>query len=326
MTQSEFSIIDQFFNQRQVERNDVVIGIGDDAAITTVPDGMQLVTTVDTLVDQVHFPAETSAENIGHKSLAVSLSDLAAMGAEPAWATLAITMPEINDTWLREFCDGFFALAQRYNVQLIGGDTTQGPLSVTVQLMGIVPEGKALTRQGTKPGDAIFVSGVIGDAALGLALQQGRVSLPDSTSENVNYFLNKLNKPEPRNSLGQALRGIATAAIDISDGLLADLNHILIASHVGATLNWDQIPLSSKMQIISVTQNIRQFVLRGGDDYEMCFTVPPNNRDNVCALAQQLGIAVSEIGKIEGKDGLRMTDKGATHIIRTDGFEHFQNS
>jgi len=324
MTQSEFSIIDRFFKQRQVDRHDVLLGIGDDAAVTSIPFGTQLVTTVDTLVNKVHFPAETSANHIGHKSLAVNLSDLAAMGADPAWATLAITMPEINEPWISDFCEGFFALARRHNVQLIGGDTTQGPLSITVQLMGTVPAGKAITRQGARPGDVIFVSGFIGDAALGLALYQDRFNFTEYKPGNKDYFINKLNRPEPRNSLGTMLRGIATAAIDISDGLAADLNHILAASQVGATIDWKRIPLSNEMRLLSESQDIKQYVLQGGDDYELCFTVPKNYRSEVQSMAQTLGIAVSEIGNIEGNNGLRMLDNGATQSICIGGFEHFR--
>ena len=323
VTQSEFSIIDHFFKQGSVKRDDVALGIGDDGAVTNIASGMQLVSAVDTLVSKIHFPGEARPYDIGYKSLAVNLSDLAAMGAEPAWATLAITMPEADENWLQQFCDGFFNLAKEVHVQLIGGDTTQGPLTVTVQVMGVIPEGKALTRGGAKKGDCIFVSGTLGDAALGLAIYQQEQIGAEIAEGQKTILLNKLNLPTPRLALGIALRDIATAAIDVSDGLAADLNHILQASHLGATIDWQQIPLSPGMRAIKNIKRQYDFALGGGDDYELCFTAPADQRHEVQRLAQQLSIMVTEIGAIEETSGLRLLDKGVTSELANIGYQHF---
>jgi len=323
MARSEFSIIEHFFNQHRIKRDDVVLGIGDDAALTRVPPGMNLVTTVDTLVNNIHFPSTTPAMAIGHKVLAVNLSDLAAMGAEPAWATLAITMPDINEMWLRGFCDGFFELAQQFNVQLVGGDTTQGPLCISVQLMGWVPEGKALTRGGAKPGDILYVSGTLGDAAVGLVLQQTPHNMPELNQAERTFFLTKLNEPQPRNLLGLSLRGIASAAIDVSDGLLADLNHVLTSSGVGATIEWQHVPSSEPMCKLAATRDVQSYVLSGGDDYELCFTAPAIYQQQIQQLARQLNVIVTPIGVIESTNGLRMTYNGVTQSMNPLGFEHF---
>ena len=215
MTQSEFSLIDKYFKDRGIFRDDVSLAIGDDAAVTNVPTGFQLITAVDTLVDGVHFPQDSQAIDVGFKALAVNLSDMAAMGAEPSWATLALTMPQVDELWLQQFCDGFFKLANEFNVQLIGGDTTQGPLSVTVQLMGLVPQGEALKRSGANPGDRIFVCGDVGDAALGLQVHQQKLSSLKLTEKQIQTLLSKLHRPVPRVELGMALRNVASSVIDI---------------------------------------------------------------------------------------------------------------
>ncbi|MGD8641168.1 MAG: thiamine-phosphate kinase [Gammaproteobacteria bacterium] len=325
MSETEFSIIDKYFKARALHRDDVVLGIGDDAAITRVPDGFQLVSAVDTLVANVHFPEATTAYDIGYKALAVNLSDMAAMGAEPAWATLALTMPQADEVWLQSFCDGFFTLAEQHNVQLIGGDTTQGPLTLTIQVMGIVPAGQALTRTGAKPGDSIFVSGQLGDAALALRLLQQSSAWDVSASEQE-HLLNRLNRPVPRVSLGFALRGIASAAIDISDGLAADLEHILRASKVGATLHLEQIPVSSILQRQSSISALEAIVLGGGDDYELCFTVPPAKVPQLNQIKQQLNISVTEIGHIGEPQGLHLRHQGKEISIEKGGYRHFQPS
>ncbi|WP_455196819.1 thiamine-phosphate kinase [Kaarinaea lacus] len=323
MTQSEFSLIDQFFKSRGVLRDDVVLGIGDDAAVTTIPAGYQLVTAVDTLVNGVHFPFDSEPFDVGHKALAVNLSDLAAMGAEPAWATLALTLPEADENWLQQFCDGFFQLAKVFNVQLIGGDTTQGPLSVTVQIMGLVPQGKAITRSGAQLGDQIFVSGSLGDAALGLQIHQQTLSTSKLSEQHVTVLRDRLYRPLPRVALGIALRDIASSMIDISDGLAADLTHILKASKVGATITMEQLPVSDSVQTLSKSVDIETSLLRGGDDYELCFTVPENSVTKLQDTTRQLGIKLSNIGVIEARDGLRVLNKDKEMTLSQLGFEHF---
>ncbi len=270
MSESEFEIIRRYFMRQSLKRDDVLTAIGDDAAVLRVPAGQELVVCMDTLVSGVHFPCETAASAIGHKSLAVNLSDLAAMGATPAWATLSLTLPENDSTWIDEFSRAFLALADRYNVQLVGGDTTRGPLSVTVQAHGLVSQGEALMRKGAAPGDRIYVTGTLGDAGLALQLQE---SAPVSLRKKLDY-------PEPRIEAGQLLAGLASAAIDISDGLLADLGHLLEDADAGASLQVDSLP-RSKAFISSLQKSVSQqpsryyeLPLSAGDDYELCFTVP----------------------------------------------------
>lgn len=325
MTQSEFSLIDKYFKDRGIIRDDVTLAIGDDAAITNVPAGYQLITAVDTLVDGVHFPRDSQAFDIGHKALAVNLSDMAAMGAEPAWATLALTMPQVDELWLQQFCDGFFKLAKAFNVQLVGGDTTQGPLSVTVQLMGLVPQGEALKRNGAQPGDRIFVSGTVGDAAVGLHIHQQKLSLPNLTEEQQQTLLTRLHRPVPRVELGIALCNVASSVIDISDGLFADLNHILEASQVGATVHLEQVPISETLQALGNSVDQYAYALGGGDDYELCFTVPETRVEELLKIQQRLTIKVSEIGVVEKNYGLRLLNKGVETEPPIKGFEHFSN-
>ncbi|MCI0504473.1 MAG: thiamine-phosphate kinase, partial [Gammaproteobacteria bacterium] len=286
----------------------------------------QLVTTVDTLVNAVHFPADSEPFDVGYKAMAVNLSDLAAMGAEPSWATLALTMPAVDESWLRQFCDGFFTPAREFNVQLIGGDTTQGPLSVTVQLMGLVPEGKAIKRSGARAGDRIFVSGTVGDAALGLQIHQKKLSPHNLTTQQTQALLERLYRPVPRIELGMALRGIATSMIDISDGLAADLIHILEASRAGATIHVEQAPVSAMLRVLGESIDCTASVLGGGDDYELCFSVAPNQVSELSLLSRQLNINVTEIGVIEEFSGLRILHHGAEIKPERRGFEHFTSS
>lgn len=300
---NEFELIDHFFAQQTQNRSDVMLGIGDDAALLQAPANQLLVTTTDTLISGVHFPIDTSPYDIGYKALAVNLSDLAAMGAEPAWVTLALTLPEANTQWLQEFTRGFFALASRYNVQLVGGDTTRGALSITVQAFGFVPPNRALRRSGAKPGDAIYVTGNLGDA--GFALQQ-----------KMEPFLVRLNRPEPRIETGLALRDIATSAIDISDGLVADLGHILKASGVGASLDVPVLPISSELLAAVGLEKAWQLALTAGDDYELCFTAPPDKPIDCGTL----------IGHIEVATGLRLylSDKKPFKLFEEEeGYRHF---
>ncbi|MGD8936357.1 MAG: thiamine-phosphate kinase, partial [Thiogranum sp.] len=269
MALSEFDIIARFFTRQGAYRDDVVLGVGDDAALLKVPKDRQLVLAVDTLVAGRHFPDDTAAFDIGWKALAVNLSDFAAMGATPAWATLSLTMPAVDKDWLQAFADGFYSLADQYQVALVGGDTTRGPLSVSVQLQGYIEPGKVLRRDAAKPGQALFVSGTLGDAACALhQLQSGAVDA---------FVFERLNRPEPRVALGQLLGGVAAAAIDVSDGLLADLGHILEASRCGATLYPERLPASSALQNLPAGE-VLEYQCNGGDDYELCFSVAPERR------------------------------------------------
>lgn len=313
---SEFDIIERYFS-RSVTRDDVVLGVGDDAALLNVPAGQQLVVAVDTLVAGRHFPDDSAAFDIGWKALAVNLSDLAAMGATPAWATLALTLPAADLDWLREFAEGFYQLADAHQVALVGGDTTRGPLSVTVQVQGHVAAAKALRRDAAAPGDALMVSGSLGDAACALGqLQRGETVAAE--------LLQRLNRPQPRVSLGQALVGMATAAIDVSDGLLADLGHVLAASGCGATLWPERLPTSGALQQLPYEQRLAcQY--HGGDDYELCFTVPAEHYAELQALRQREPLPLTEIGVIEAEPGVRCQFRdGRVERPPQRGFDHFR--
>src|SRR5215472_16941657 len=233
MPLGEFALIDRYFRALGAARGDVAIGVGDDAALLRVPEGAELVAATDTLVGGVHFPPQSTPASIGHRALAVNLSDLAAMGARPAWALLALTLPEADEQWLTEFAAGFGALARAHDVALIGGGTTRGPLTVTVQLLGHVPHGRALTRAGGRPGDVLFVSGSPGDAGAGLAIEQGRLAAP---ADAAPYLRERFLLPAPRVALGERLRGYARACIDVSDGLLGDAGKLASASGSGAEI------------------------------------------------------------------------------------------
>ncbi len=319
MAVSEFDIIERYFTRHTAQRDDVVLGIGDDAALLQVPADRQLVVAVDTLVAGRHFPSRITAFDIGWKALAVNLSDLAAMGASPAWATLSLTMPEADEVWLEGFARGFFQLAERYQVALVGGDTTRGPLSVTVQLHGLVERGKALRRAAARSGQKLFVTGALGDAACALqALQADGKTNPD--------LLQRLNRPEPRVDFGLALAGTGAAAIDISDGLLADLGHILDASQCGATLWVDRLPCSPALESIQDTEALA-WQLYGGDDYELCFSVDAEQAEQLNRLARQQQLPVTAIGVIESQSGIRcMHDDGSLYTPQGTGFDHFRDT
>ncbi len=323
MSSSEFKLIEHYFvRPAHAQRNrGVVLGIGDDAALLSVPAGQELAVSVDTLVAGIHFPEHTAPADIGHKALAVNLSDMAAMGAEPRWATLALTLPEVDAAWLEGFSAGFFALAERYNVTLVGGDTTRGPLSITVQMHGLVPQGQALRRAGARPGDLIYVTGELGDAGLALRSLQGEIRL---SPEYAAYSLARLNRPEPRIAAGLALRGIAHAAIDISDGLAADLGHILTASKVGATLHLERLPLSAGVASAVKKTGDWSLPLSAGDDYELCFTVPVKNESGLHDVLEHFACRSTCIGIIESTPGLRC-ELADGKIVTPDmkGYEHF---
>ncbi len=314
----EFHIIENYFKQKSRVRSDVIMGIGDDAALLKVNKDQLLVFSMDTLVEGVHFSPKINADDIGFKSLAVSLSDLAAMGAEPAWLTLALTMPSIDITWIDKFSEGLFFLANQFNMQLIGGDTTQGPLSITIQAHGFVPSHQALYRHGAKPGDKIYVSGTLGDAGLGLKVVSKKIILPKKAREHA---LRGLNRPVPQVKLGMLLRGSASSAIDISDGFLADLSHILKAAQVGAEIWVSQIPLSSELKKHCPPKEAIKLALTAGDDYELCFTVPPQEESYLLDKLKKEKMTCYCVGEI--KENLDLHLLGYSDRLSEYGFRHF---
>jgi thiamine-monophosphate kinase len=320
MPLGEFELINRFFARGGPQRSDVSLGIGDDAALVRVPEGTELVVAVDTIVAGVHFPAATSPQDIGYRALAVNLSDVAAMGATPAWATLALTLPAADEGWLEGFCSGFFELARMHEVMLIGGDTNSGPLNITVQIMGHAPIGKALRRSGARVGDLIVVSGHVGDAAAGLALLERRAAADQSHRDQL---IARFLRPQPRIALGLALRDVASAAIDISDGLAADLTHILEASGVGARLNLDALPLSESLAASFESQRALELAFGGGDDYELCITVPAPRAHLLAEIAASSGCPLTRVGIIEVQPGLRSFLKGIPVTPAQRGFQHF---
>jgi len=320
----EFDLIELIRQRTAQPRDDVRLGIGDDAAVLAVPAGQELAVAIDTLVDGVHFPRGTAAADIGWKALAVNLSDLAAMGASPAWALLSLTLPQADRAFVEGFVEGFVQLAKPQRLALVGGDTTRGPLAVSVAVHGFVPPGKALTRQGARAGDAVLVTGTLGDAAAGLhALQQPRRD--DDGRDGLRTFLiERLNRPVPRLAAGIALREQAHACVDVSDGLLADLGHICTASGVGAEIDAALLPRSSALLGLYDDTTALQFALSGGDDYELCFCVPATRLSQVQADLSRLGCGVSRIGRIVAGAGVRVRghDGGWLDGGRS-GWEHF---
>ncbi len=293
---NEFSLIERYFDWQYCE--DDVLGVGDDCALTTPPTNQRLAHSVDTLIEGVHFPKDTSAQDIAYKALAVNLSDLAAMGATPLYFTLALTLPQVDQTWLAAFSSELKQLAAQYQLQLLGGDTTKGPLSITINITGVLPKDKALLRSGAQAGDALFVSGTLGDGAL--AWQQLQQGVKPSE-----YLLSRFNRPEPQVKLGQALLDLANSCIDLSDGLEQDLGHILKRSHLGAELALAKLPLSPELE-----QHIKQtgqwcLALAGGDDYQLCFSVSPEKAPQILELGSQLGITLTQIGSLSPALGLR---------------------
>jgi thiamine-monophosphate kinase len=310
MPLSEFSLIQRFFTKQQFTNPSTRLGIGDDCALLSIPEGFELAITTDTMVENVHFFADADPELLGHKLLAVNLSDLAAMGAKPVSVTLALTLPKVDENWLAAFARGFLNLAERYSVDLIGGDTTSGPLTLTVQALGLVPKGRALLRSTARPGDFIYMTGALGDAGLGLKIKQGY------DCANPDAALTRFNRPDPQVEAGLALNGIATACIDLSDGLAGDLGHILQQSRVGACLDWDALPLSTAVQAYINDTGDWVMPLTAGDDYELCFTVSPEQ-------AKHLTIPATKIGIIESQAGLRLCKSSVIQPLEVKSFEHF---
>jgi thiamine-monophosphate kinase len=319
---TEFELIERYF--RRPARN-AVLGVGDDAALIAPSPGFEIAASVDMLVEDRHFFAGTEAEALGHKTLAVNLSDLAAMGATPRWALLALALPAVDEAWLAAFARGFFALADAHGVDLVGGDTTRGPRNLCVTVLGEVPAGKALRRSGAKGGDSIWVSGKLGDAALAIAHRLNRIRLEGADLADCE---GALGRPAPRVALGLALRGIASAVIDVSDGLVGDLGHVLDASHIGATIDIDALPHSSALdrQLGGANREIAlQCLLAGGDDYELCFTAPRARDGAIAALGDKLGLQLTRIGIATAQHaGLEIRDaSGCALEPLPRAFDHF---
>ena len=321
MALSEFDLIDRYFRGCGARRTDVRVGVGDDAAILDCPAGAELVAAVDTLVDGVHFPRGSPPASIGHRALAVNLSDLAAMGARPAWALLALTLPQADEAWLSEFAAGMSALARAHEVALVGGDTTSGPLCVTVQLLGYVPRASALLRSGGRAGDAVFVSGTPGDAAAGLAIEQGR--LPGA-GEAAAYLRERFLYPAPRLALGECLRRHASACIDVSDGLLGDASKLARASGCGVEITYDGIPVSDALVRAVGEERARELALTGGDDYELCFSVRPTHVARLLSELPPERWSYTRIGMLRETPGADVLRAGAVMSFSHSGYDHFK--
>jgi len=311
----EFELIDRFFDRPRSDPG-IEIGIGDDAAVVRA-DG-PLAVAADTLVGGVHFPPELEPRAIGHRALAVNLSDLAAMGARPRWATLALTLPCAETQWLEAFADGFFALADRYEVALIGGDTTRGPLTVTVQVIGMLESRPPLLRSGGLADDGIWVTGTLGDAAAGLAALAAEAKGPAAE-----WLGHRFAYPDPRVAIGLALTAVAHAAIDVSDGLVADLGHVCDASGLGAEIDVARLPLSPALIERAGTERAREYALTGGDDYELCFTAAADAADTLEQLAAACGTPVTRIGRLVRERGVHPILDGRPVPLAAAGFRHF---
>ena len=318
-TLNEFELIRRYFSPST--RHTVLAG-GDDAALIAATPGMELAVSTDTLVAGCHFPDDTGAYDVGYKSMAVNLSDMAAMGARPRWVTLSLTLPAADEHWLEQFANGFLDLARAYDVDLIGGDTTRGPLAMCVQIIGDVPAGQALRRSGARAGDELWVSGSLGDAALALADLRGEFHLRDADRA---YVRQRLNRPQPRVALGQGLLGLATGAIDVSDGLVADVGHIAEASSVHAAIDWESVPLSAVAERHREHPLVQRCALSGGDDYELAFTVRPGTEEQLKLLGQRLGVALTRVGRVEPGGGVSVVDRAGRRIDWSEGgFDHFR--
>jgi thiamine-monophosphate kinase len=317
MPAGEFELIERHFTRRGAQRDDVLAGVGDDGALVVAPPGGTLVLALDTLVDGAHFPAGFDARFVGHRALAVNLSDLAAMGAEPAWALLGITLPAADEHWLSGFSAGFDTLARRHGVALVGGDTTRGPLTISVTLAGSVPAGRALRREGARPGDDLWISGTPGDAAAGLAILEGRLPAQGRARDAL---LARFQLPQARIALGLALRGLATACIDVSDGLAGDLAKLCAASGVGADVEARALPLSAGLCSVAPPDTRLAYALGGGDDYELLFCADPADRARITAL--DAGVMLRRIGSISEAAGVRV-DGAPPGREAGHGFDHF---
>jgi thiamine-monophosphate kinase len=318
----EFELIRRFFSRRSGGQRDagVVLGIGDDAALLRVPKDAELVAAVDTIVCGRHFLDSTSPRSIGHRALAVNLSDIAAMGATPAWATLALTMPSADSSWLEEFAAGLLDLADEYGVELVGGDTTRGALTVSVQILGHVPQGRALRRDGAKAGDLLAVSGTLGDAAAGLAFLQRSAA---NSSAAVQALIRRFDFPAPRVHLGLAARGLASAAMDLSDGLVGDLPKLALASGLAAHVDVEKLPLSAALRSAADLRQARDWALAGGDDYELLFAISPGSFPALARSADQLNLTLTPIGDLRAGAGVTWSLNGEDFAPGVSGYQHF---
>lgn len=316
----EFALIRQFF-AKPIHRPDIAVGIGDDAAIVVPPADHGLAVTTDTLVAGVHFAQTVAAADLGYKALAVNLSDLAAMGAVPQWFTLALTLPSADEAWVGGFAEGLFDIAEKYRIALVGGDTTRGPLAVTITAMGSVPVAAGARRSGARAGDDIYVTGRLGDAALGLAHLEGRVAL--APHEAV-ICMDRLLRPEPRIMAGLALRGLVSSMIDCSDGFAADLGHILDASEVGAEVRLASLPVSGPVRRVCESRGDWTLPLAGGDDYELIFTAAASQRREIAALVDALDCPITWVGSIRSGSGLDIYDPDGNSVpLAHSGYRHF---
>ncbi|MEJ0039042.1 MAG: thiamine-phosphate kinase [Gammaproteobacteria bacterium] len=326
MSLGEFELIDRFFRNCGAQRADVALGIGDDAALLESPPDMQLVAAIDTMVLGNHFLAHFPPESIGHRALAVNLSDLAAMGAKPAWALLALTLTKAEPAWLEGFARGFSALARKHDVALVGGDTTSGPLCISVQLLGHAPRPPQMLRSGGKAGDIVFVSGTPGDSTAGLAFELGKFEVnPHAgvTEEVAAYLRQRFHFPTPRVELGQRLRDYASACIDVSDGLLGDAGKLAYASRCGVRLAWEQLPASSPLVAVAGETRAREMALTGGEDYELCFTVPAENVERMTRDLPPSLWGYTAIGVLGESPGAVVTRGGTVMDFSHSGFDHF---
>ncbi len=325
MALSEFELIRRYFGTAGADRRDVVLGVGDDGAILRPPPGMDLVAVTDTLIEGVHFPVGCAADSIGHRALAVNLSDVAAMGATPAWGLLALTLPQADEAWLTAFSDGLLRLARAHDVALVGGDTTRGARVVTVQLLGFVPAGEGLRRGGGKPGDWVFVSGTPGDAAAGLALEMGLAGPAAASPGDADdsWLRHRFLFPDPRVVLGQRLRRLASACIDVSDGLFGDLGKLAAASGCGAEIDVTRLPLSpALLRRLGAAEAVDR-ALSGGDDYELCFTIPDARLAEAEALLAAEPTPTRCIGRLRSGSDVVLQRAGSVIDFSHAGFDHF---
>lgn len=320
----EFSIIEQYFTNQTQPRRDVLVGVGDDCAITQIPENHVLATTTDTLVSGIHFLPETNPADIAHKALAVNLSDLAAMGATPAWVSLALTLPDANEDWLSEFADSFARLCEYYSINLIGGDTTRGPLSITITAQGFVPPDSVIKRSGARPGDAIFVTGTLGDAGAGLGLLQETLTEENGALDSLaaSYLLLRHNTPTPRVLAGTTLRRKVSSCIDISDGLIGDIQHIMKASQCGANINVGALPISNELLSFVSSEYAIELALSAGDDYELLFTVPQDQIEEVKTAMHSVSIPITQIGQMTGDGELHLKQNNQAYITQASAYQH----
>ncbi len=320
---NEFDLIERYFSRPLHSlRADVALGVGDDAALLCVPPDTELVAAVDTLVAGRHFPQECAARSIGHRALAVNLSDLAAMGATPRWATLALTLPRADAAWLEGFSGGFMDLADAHGVALVGGDTTAGPLTISVQILGLVAAGTALRRDGARPGDLLAVTGSLGDSGAGLALATGRLDASDRAAAAA--VIERFDYPTPRVEFGAAARGLASAAMDLSDGLVGDLPKLARASGLAAHVDAGLLPLSPALTSLVSLPQAREWALAAGDDYELLLALAPQHRDELAGTARRLDLNFAVIGELRPGSGVHWTLGGKSFAAPAHGYDHFR--